>query len=292
MPIGPDDVVSEQRAADYLYGLAAEEFVVARDQLVRALRAGGQRDLANQVKTLRRPTVIAAELNRVLRDSPEQLEEVIEAAQALSQGHHRLLAGEAVDLAELQAAHRSAARALAQRARRHDAEIEASLEAASVDEAFHQPLRIATFAVEPTPARGFDLLTVAPTSRRPLSRSATVTSLDSRRPATVDRLDEPGSPEADSVQPVREPVSSAGPVPSPTSRHREEAAQAAVTMAERRLSAARAAAAKAASRVAEMESRLSEVRRHHETANQRLTAAEAAAARAHGELADIRRPGR
>jgi len=148
-------------AADQLYGLDTDTFVAARDQLVKALRAGGRRDLAGDVKALRRPTVIAAELNRVLRTSPADREALISAAQALAEGQHRLLAGDVVDLAGLQAAHRAAVATLADRAERHHGEVHAALEAASVDEALHPQLRRATFAQEPTPTRGFDLLAAA-----------------------------------------------------------------------------------------------------------------------------------
>lgn len=148
-------------AADQLYGLDTDTFVAARDQLVKALRAGGRRDLAGEVKALRRPTVIAAELNRVLRTSPADREALIAAAQALAEGQHRLLAGDVVDLAGLQAAHRAAVATLADRAERHQGEVHAALEAASVDESLHPQLHRATFAQEPTPTRGFDLLAAA-----------------------------------------------------------------------------------------------------------------------------------
>lgn len=148
-------------AADQLYGLDTDTFVSARDQLVKALRAAGRRDMAAEVKALRRPTVIAAALNRVLRTSPTDREALIAAAQALAEGQHRLLAGDVVDLAGLQAAHRAAVATLADRAERHQGEVHAALEAASVDEALHPQLHRATFAQEPTPTRGFDLLAAA-----------------------------------------------------------------------------------------------------------------------------------
>jgi hypothetical protein len=162
MPIGVTEVVSSETAADYLYGLAAGEFVAARDQLVRALRAAGRRELAAEVKALRRPTLLAAELNRALRAGPGELGRLLEAAAALRHGHERLLAGDPVDLAALRSTHRDAAGALAARAERHRDAIGALLERASLDEAQHPELRAAVFEREPSPAIGFDVLGPVP----------------------------------------------------------------------------------------------------------------------------------
>jgi hypothetical protein len=49
----PNDAVAA------LYRLPLDQFVAARDQLVRQLRAAGQREAARQVAALRRPPVSA-----------------------------------------------------------------------------------------------------------------------------------------------------------------------------------------------------------------------------------------
>lgn len=214
--IEADQVDDLESAADRLYGLDAEAFVAARDQLVKALRAGGRRDLAGEVKALRRPSVIAAELNRVLRASPADRQALIAAADALAEGQRRLLAGDVVDLAGLQAAHRAAVAALADRAQRHQGEVHAALEAASVDEALHPQLHRATFAQEPTPTRGFDLLAAAgltlPTQRpeRPPRPTGPGTRrLPGRRRAAPEPA--PGGPSAPDPSAALEPDRSPDP---------------------------------------------------------------------------------
>lgn len=69
--------------ADPLYGLPADEFVAARDALVKDLRAEGDKELAAQVKALRRPSAAAAALNQAVRAEPALLEEVLAATAGL-----------------------------------------------------------------------------------------------------------------------------------------------------------------------------------------------------------------
>ncbi len=264
--IDASQVSDLESAAGLLYGADPDAFVAARDQLVKALRASGRRELAGEVKALRRPTVIAAELNRVLRASPADREALITAAEALAEGQRRLLAGDAVDLAGLQAAHRAAVAALADGAQRHQGEVHAALEAASVDEALHAQLHRATFAQEPTPTRGFDLLAAAglalPASRPP------------RPPRTARSSPLPGTRRLPGPLARPEPA----PVPPPAKLQTVPTAKD-LELAERRLSAARASEDKAAERVGEAEARLAEARRHHGETIRRREAAEAALAR-------------
>lgn len=69
--------------ADPLYGLPADEFVAARDALVKELRAEGDEELAAQVKALRRPSAAAAALNRAVRAEPGLLDAVLIATAEL-----------------------------------------------------------------------------------------------------------------------------------------------------------------------------------------------------------------
>ena len=48
---------------DALYELPAGEFIAARDRLAKELKAEGQVRAANEVKGLRKPTVVAAAPN-------------------------------------------------------------------------------------------------------------------------------------------------------------------------------------------------------------------------------------
>ena len=68
---------------DRLYGLPLAEFTQARDAAVRALRKAGQRETAAQVKALRRPSVAAGAVNRLVREHRAEVERFLSAAAAL-----------------------------------------------------------------------------------------------------------------------------------------------------------------------------------------------------------------
>jgi hypothetical protein len=75
-----------------LYELPPEEFVTARDELWRRLRAA-DRDAAEQVHALRRPTVAAWAVNQVARRQPELVAELLDAGDKLRQAQRRALSG-------------------------------------------------------------------------------------------------------------------------------------------------------------------------------------------------------
>jgi hypothetical protein len=83
---------SEQRL-DELYREHPEGFVAGRDQLVKDLRAAGDREEAERVKKLRRPTVAAWLINRAALTSPAQLKEFAEASRQLEDAQARALEG-------------------------------------------------------------------------------------------------------------------------------------------------------------------------------------------------------
>ena len=68
---------------DRLYGLPLSEFTPARAELARRLRADGDREAAATVARLRKPTLAAWAVNRVVRDHPREAGELIEAGRAL-----------------------------------------------------------------------------------------------------------------------------------------------------------------------------------------------------------------
>lgn len=80
-------------AADDLFDLPVGEFVATRDELVARLRAAGDRELAAVVKSLRRPTLAAWAVNRVVRDEPEAWATLAEAGRAARQAQRRALSG-------------------------------------------------------------------------------------------------------------------------------------------------------------------------------------------------------
>jgi hypothetical protein len=77
-----------------LYQLPLEQFVATRDQLVRRLRAAGDRATARQVAGLRRPPVSAWAANRLAHAAPNAMAELLEAGAALRQAQQDALAGQ------------------------------------------------------------------------------------------------------------------------------------------------------------------------------------------------------
>jgi hypothetical protein len=78
---------------DDLYGLPLERFVPERTALARELRAGGQRDQAADVAALRKPSVAAWAVNRLVRTQRRALDDLFDAGDALRETQAELLAG-------------------------------------------------------------------------------------------------------------------------------------------------------------------------------------------------------
>jgi hypothetical protein len=88
----PDRDRAEQ-AAEELYGLPPGEFTRARDARANQLRADGDRDEANAVKALRKPTVAAWALNQLARRRRKDLDKLLSAGEELRAAQEELLAG-------------------------------------------------------------------------------------------------------------------------------------------------------------------------------------------------------
>ncbi|NRQ36068.1 hypothetical protein HII36_30170 [Nonomuraea sp. NN258] len=69
--------------ADRLYALPPPEFTAARDAEVRAARDAGQAALARDIAKLRKPTVSAWAVNRVARERPRELDELLDLGERL-----------------------------------------------------------------------------------------------------------------------------------------------------------------------------------------------------------------
>lgn len=80
------------KAADELYGLPPGEFTNARDELAKRLRKD-DREAANEVKALRKPTVAAWALNQLARERRKDLDELLAAGDKLQSAQEKLLAG-------------------------------------------------------------------------------------------------------------------------------------------------------------------------------------------------------
>ena len=136
--------------ADDLYGLAPERFTASRDARAGEARAAGDRELAERIKKLRRPTVSAWLGNRLARDRTRDVEgllglgaELRDAQADLSGDELRRLSHQRGDaVAELVAQAKGLARAAGQSV--SDAileEVNTTLEAALADPAAAEALR-------------------------------------------------------------------------------------------------------------------------------------------------------
>jgi hypothetical protein len=138
------------QVADELYGLDPAEFIAVRDERAREARAAGDRDSGDAIKKLRRPTVSAALLNRLVRDAADQVQELMDLGESLREAQEALAGDE---LRSLSARRRPVIHALAQEAKRLavrsgrtvtdqvEREVEATLEAALADPAAADALR-------------------------------------------------------------------------------------------------------------------------------------------------------
>jgi hypothetical protein len=76
-----------------LYGLPPEEFTTERNSLATELRRQGERERADAVKRLRRPTAAAAAVNRLVRAEPDLVEALLGAGGELRQAHRQAASG-------------------------------------------------------------------------------------------------------------------------------------------------------------------------------------------------------
>jgi len=140
-----------QRLADTapvdLYALPPAEFTAARDAQVAQARRDGNRALAAQLRGLRRPTASAYAVNRLVRQAPDLVEELLELGAALARAQ---VAGSGVALRELGLQRRHLVTTMVDRARTPvgrplpapvRVEVTATLEAAMSDTACAQAVR-------------------------------------------------------------------------------------------------------------------------------------------------------
>ncbi|MFC4496771.1 hypothetical protein ACFPA8_21805 [Streptomyces ovatisporus] len=79
--------------ADELYGLRPEDFTAARNDRAQQARSEGQRELAGQIRGLRRPTLAAWASNLLVRERQEEVAPLLRLGEEL-RGAHRNLDGE------------------------------------------------------------------------------------------------------------------------------------------------------------------------------------------------------
>lgn len=91
----PTDVpsgVPEDRV-DALYGLTLDEFISAQDALAQQLRKDGERDAAEWVKGLRKPSTAACAANQLARTQGPEAQMLQAAGEAMRAAQEALLAG-------------------------------------------------------------------------------------------------------------------------------------------------------------------------------------------------------
>ncbi|TML11921.1 MAG: hypothetical protein E6G39_12725 [Actinobacteria bacterium] len=101
-----------------LYHVRPEDFVAARNSLVRSLRKEGRRDDAASAAKVRRPSVSAWALNQVAREEPQLVAGLLDEGARLREAMQRAVQGDAVDVRPAQQAERRAADAVVAAARR------------------------------------------------------------------------------------------------------------------------------------------------------------------------------
>jgi hypothetical protein len=107
-PVPADSLDNE---LDRLYALEPGAFVSERDRIARELREAGRREDAEQVKSLRKPTVSAWAINQLARQERREVDLLLDAGHRLREAQQGLLAGE--DRKSLDEARRNEREALA-----------------------------------------------------------------------------------------------------------------------------------------------------------------------------------
>jgi hypothetical protein len=78
---------------DKLYGVPLDEFVQNRDELAKRLRREGEREAAERIKKLRKPSAGAWALNQAVRRRRKETESLLAAGERLRAAHESLLSG-------------------------------------------------------------------------------------------------------------------------------------------------------------------------------------------------------
>ena len=142
--------MSEDEIVDRLYALPPEEFTRARNQAERELRQAGEREQADRVKALRKPTAAAGAVNRLVREHRPDVGAYLAAAATLRDAQ---FAGKG----NIAAAADAQREALEKLVLLGGEPVRATLQAAAVDDNTARDLLAARLVREPEPA-GFGTL--------------------------------------------------------------------------------------------------------------------------------------
>jgi hypothetical protein len=148
--LGENHRMSVYEVIDRLYSLPPEEFTQARKEAERELRKAGEREQADLVKALRKPTAAAGAVNRLVRSHRAEVEAFFEAAA-------RLRDAQVAGKGDLAAAARDERVALDELVALGGQSVRTALEAAAVDDDIAGEVLGARLVTEPEPA-GFGTL--------------------------------------------------------------------------------------------------------------------------------------
>ncbi|MBW3577308.1 MAG: hypothetical protein KY462_06135 [Actinobacteria bacterium] len=82
-----------EQAIDQVYAVPPDEFVATRDELVGRFRDAGDRDAAEQLSSRRRPTIAAWAVNQLTRRHPDDVRQLLAAADRVRRAQRRALSG-------------------------------------------------------------------------------------------------------------------------------------------------------------------------------------------------------
>jgi hypothetical protein len=174
MPVKKDD----------LYGLPVEEFTQARDELAKELRNAGKKEAADEVKSLRKPSVSAWAVNQAVRRSPQETKALVKAGDELRKAQRGVVSGrDPAQLRDATTAHRRLVEELTEEARAALEErgaaaaatvtrVAQTLRAASIDKEASKALTAGTLAEDVEQAGFGPLLSAVPSGTRPKGRRA------------------------------------------------------------------------------------------------------------------------
>jgi hypothetical protein len=273
--------VTLDAALDELYGVSPGEFVATRTALAKQLRADGDAAAAKELGAARRPTTAAWALNRLARERPDLVDDLIERSTALRAAQSRATTGTADELRHASADRRAAlngatdaavdlAAAVATNPDAHRDAIAATLEAASVDETLGTALRHGRLVREAAGAVGFPEF--APLKVVPGGRPPAAPAKGSGTGAAKGKA----APAAEGAAPS-------------AAEERAERAREAMAAAEEKARTARQRESELAVVAGEAEQRLEDRQHELEAAHEAVQAAKADVRAAHGELQKARR---
>jgi hypothetical protein len=181
-----------ERELDELFELPPSDFIPARNEIVKRLRAAGETEQAEDVKRLSKPTVAAWAVNQLARHAEPEVRRLLDAGTKMRKAHERALterAGE--DFRKATAAERELVQALSDRARTilRDAghppsdqvlkRIADTLRAASTDDTARELLERGRLTKELEPS-GFGSLSTVPFTPRPTARRSATSKREER----------------------------------------------------------------------------------------------------------------